>query len=248
MPEIYGKFCGEHGKIFLALSDNGCLYTSDDNDEWERLDFNQIYKGYYPECVFTAIAYCKGVYYVAGTDAKGNLHLFSSLMCGVWERVRIRSFSPTQQQSDKCISILYHMKSEQVLLVCRSGIIITLPDCPRCVISQKVWNKTISEAVLENEEIVAKSVGGEILRVPVNSALQYRISRQHAAKLVQRGAKLIDLCPDTEYTKPIEFEQSISLTFETLHTELRTNHCFSIFGAEDVLVFYCILSTKSSPK
>jgi rhodanese-related sulfurtransferase len=119
----------------IGITNSGTLYKYE-NTKWVRFDFNTLYRGYYENCKFSAIAYYGDAYYIAGYDHNGNAHLFCSFEGNVWEEkgLHMTSFRYGEERAGGIVlSILYNAHMDQVVLICDSGQIVILPDCPKCV-------------------------------------------------------------------------------------------------------------------
>ncbi|MDR1532327.1 MAG: rhodanese-like domain-containing protein [Clostridiales bacterium] len=171
---------------------------------WEPYDFNCFYKGYYPSCAFTAVAYGGGAFYLAGGDDKGNIRLFSSAQGGVWEPRSIIARSPITgptMPSGKVIRILADEGRRQIYLICDSGQLVTLPDCPKCAAIRQICGTAVTGAALQNGDIlITKADGGKIL-IPADEAAQYRISLTYLKESLGSSAVIVDLRDESEYRK-----------------------------------------------
>lgn len=201
-----------HPQIRLN-AENMPVITRDGADE--IFDFNTAFRGYYPTCRFTAAARAGGLLYLAGVDENGRVRLFTSLTGGVWDERNVAEtsrFAPPAIPESPVIKILHSPEENQVFLVCCMGQLVTLPDCPKCVKIRSVRNGEVTDARMENGEIIIDFADGQSRRVPVRLAAQYRISETFAAKLIGEGAALIDLRTHEEYEK-IHFPGAVNVEY-----------------------------------
>jgi hypothetical protein len=135
----------------LKLTPAGGLIRKN-GDFWEPYDFNKQYAGYYQSCIYTAVAYVNGMYYLAGVDESNKPHLFCSLSGDSWERVSIIMNLPRHeciQLNSKIISIEFDNTREELRLVCDNGQLAILRDCPKCVRIYNSYNSSGKETEKE---------------------------------------------------------------------------------------------------
>jgi len=246
--------CGPPQKTLLGLSETGELFVSKDAGGWAPLAFNSLYEGYYPPCVFTAVAYCSGTYYATGTDPGGGLRLYSSLLCGVWEPVGLVStplFGGAREAEGPCVSILCDEASSQLFLVCASGDLVVLPGCPKCVSIRRISDCAVLGAEMRSGEIIIETADGTPRVVPLADVSQIRVSRSHAAELVKAGAMLIDTRDEAEHNARTEYATggtdhatgsvhgSVCIPLETLADRINT------IIAGTVMVFFCEFGSRA---
>lgn len=188
------------GTLQLGLTEDGNLMLCKAGN-WEPLPFNSLYAGYYPACVFTAAAHVAGLFHIAGNDAQGNPHVFSSVSGGVWEERPLVMHSPMQglvRASGKVVTILEDRASDQVFLLCTGGQLVTLPDCPKCVRIRALRRADVSGGQIIGDRIEVRYADGSTESVPVTEALQFHISESLAAEKLRQGAVLVDLRSEEE--------------------------------------------------
>lgn len=233
--------CGNPDGLLLGLSPAGELYTAQGAAAFLPVDFNGLYQGYYPPCRFTAVAFCDGAYCAAGTGPQGETMLYRSLLGGVWEPANLVMQTPTgavRRPMGPCVAILHHGASGQLLLVCQNGQLVTLPDCPKCVSIRSISAEPLLAAALEGEELVAATISGRQLRLPVAGAVQYRVSRGFTAALLQGGGVLADVRNADDHEEN-GLPQSVCLPLQALEQGL------AAYAQSTPLVFYCENGAKA---
>lgn len=185
----------EDGSATLGRSPEGALFVREAG-AFVPYDFNGVYAGYYPACIFTALARAGGLFLLAGQDGEGMPHVFSSLLGGVWEERSLIARHPLlgeRRAQGRISRILYDEAKSQVFLLCGRQL-ITLPDCPRCLRITDLAGEG-EEAWLEGREIVVRLRGGGGQRLQIDQVAQYRVSREYLAGLLEEGGLLVDLRP-----------------------------------------------------
>ena len=203
--------------------------------EYSVFDFNAVYQNYFPRCTFTAAERAGGLYYLAGEDQEGTVHVFSSLMGSVWEErnlISLRPMGESVRPEAPVIRILYDQEDNQTFLVCRNGQIVTLPDCPRCVKIQNAFSGTVEDAVLKNREICMTDPAGNVHCFPVRRALQYRVSETFACEQQAAGAILVDVRSRMEYERN-HLDNAVCVPNEELGQWLEQ------IPREQMLIFIC---------
>jgi len=208
--------CGP-GQPILARTTDGSL-VRDNGRGWQSFDFNALYQGEYPVCTWTALAWVNEEFYLAGIDAQGNPHLFTSLLGSVWEQRTLTAHHPlfgSQRVTGRIVRILHEPQERQVFLICSSGQLVTLADCPKCLRIQQVSTDGLRDGRLENGMIVLvrNEDGSEILIRPQDAA-QHRVAWDFAQPFLADGQGLVvDLRSPDEFTAShLPGSQQVSLT------------------------------------
>ena len=118
-----------------GVTDQGEIIKSSDLVHWEIFDFNKTYQGYYKSCSFNKILCTPDHVAVIGENEDDQPVLFFSTGGKVWtERPLIYTDDLGQQAFLKKIprDIHYDEVSNQHILVCDQGIMMTLPSCSHC--------------------------------------------------------------------------------------------------------------------
>lgn len=178
--------------------DNLLVITREDGEE--RLDFNEMYKGYYPACRFTAASFLNDEFYLAGMQDNGIPVLYSSLGGRTWTEHNLTPKIPVLKSEDygDIRSILYDDETRQFYLVSEKGCLITLPDCPRCVKARKISDKKILRGEIENGIIRIFDTEGGIIEISAERAAEYRCATEFARKHLKNGGILLDLREEEE--------------------------------------------------
>lgn len=189
-------------QTWIGLDDRGSLWISTgsaaSSEEWKPILFNQMYKGYYPECHFTAIGATENDYVAAGIGEDGLPYVFRSLMGGVWESINLvcgNQLSGYQRVLGRIVEILYDVKTRQLFMPCDNGELLTIPDCPKCAKIQKLTDEKIVKGSFSEDRryIILITDKGKELRVGHEEAVQIRISPDYADKRINEGGVLVDL-------------------------------------------------------
>lgn len=196
MEHNFISVCGGGQRPFLALSEDGRLFRKMPGKEWEDVNFQECYKGYYPDCLFGAIAATDVDYIAAGIGQDGLPYVFRSLLCSVWEMVNLTGgnrLGGYVRASGRVNEILYDSATKQIFLLCDNAELVVLPDCPKCVKITKPSDCSLLHGRIEDGILYISTLKGEMLKVPVCEAMQIRVSLSYARQQVQKGGQIIDL-------------------------------------------------------
>lgn len=221
------------GRVRLALAADGTLWKSFDGgsqggkdqnagkDEngafahWDPVDFNGLYAGYYTPCHFTALVGTNVDFAAAGTGADGLPYVFRSLRGGVWDQVALIGKTPMDgmvQARGRVNAMLFEPATEQIFLLCDSGELVTLPDCPKCVRIRKVADQAIVSGRIFGETLELSLLDGMVLKVGISDVVQYRISYSYArGYLASHGGTIVWLGQGQP-----DFEQVTCTTTKTM--------------------------------
>lgn len=157
-------------------------------------DFNQYYHGFFPACRWTSAGSGK-LLYLAGTDAKGLPHLFSSRSGEVWTEMNIRPRMSLLQPEcyGDIVSILYDTQSRVVFLATRGGCLVTLPDCPQCVRARIVCFGPLASGRLEEDQLILTEADGTEHMMFKDLETEYRCTWSFALPYLQSGGYAVDL-------------------------------------------------------
>ena len=118
-----------------GVTDEGEIIHTVDGINWDILDFNKFYSGYYKPCSFTKVLATENQIAVAGVHDDGSPVLMLSTGGKVWSE---RSLSYTDDHgmisylTDIPYDIFYDLAIDQFILACSKGKIMTIPSCSHC--------------------------------------------------------------------------------------------------------------------
>ncbi|MGI6706831.1 MAG: rhodanese-like domain-containing protein [Clostridia bacterium] len=227
---------GFDGRPRLGLSGDGRLWRMQDGGDWEDLKFNKIYSGYYPTCTFTAIGCFEVGFVAAGLGEDGLPLAFHSILGGVWDALDLVESSMIhgyKRATGRINAILYDHRTKQIFLLCGNGEIVTLPDCPKCVRIKKVSEVGIKGGSIEGDRIVLLLENGDKMYLPLQEAVQYRVSFSYAKQLLSSGGYLVDLRDEARRRAEDLVEGSISISMDAIYDWL------SGVDKKANIVFFC---------
>ncbi|MDR0954924.1 MAG: hypothetical protein LBM20_06050 [Rikenellaceae bacterium] len=118
-----------------GVTDRGEIIRSDDLVNWDILDFNAFYNGYYPPRRFTGVWVADRQVAVAGVSEQGAPVLSLSSGGSVWTE---RSLDYTDSRGMPALlqeaprAIIYEAARERFLLACDRGTVMSVPSCSHC--------------------------------------------------------------------------------------------------------------------
>ena len=226
---------GKDGYPSFALTGDGRLWLKKEAGEWEEYEFNKMYEGYYPYCRFNNIGYCESGFLAAGLSEDASPLLFRSLLGQVWEQVDLFGKSAVLgyiKATGRINKILYDDHSNQILLLCANGDIITLPNCPKCARIKKITEGGIIDGVIKQDTLYLTLENGDQIRIPMQEALQYRISLSYARQQLENGGYMIDLRSEVRRKAEGNLEGSLPVSTDDIDnwlTEKEKNTFLTFF-------------------
>ena len=118
-----------------GVTNEGEIIHSKNGIDWNILNFNALYAGYYKPCNFTKVLVTDNRVAVAGVKNDGSPTLFFSSQGNVWTE---RTLNYTDEQGMSALlefvpyDIFYDISKDQFLLACSKGKIMTIPSCSHC--------------------------------------------------------------------------------------------------------------------
>lgn len=177
-----------------------------------RFDFNGEYRGYYPECRFTAAASCKTGLYIAGLDGDGAAHLFSSLGGEAWAECEMtpKDHPQARKECGAVVSILDSPVDDHMYLVCENGYVFTLPGCPKCV-KETLYSERFAAAEIRGENLELVCTDGRRIPVLLAALQQLRTSWSFALPVIGKGAAVLDLRDEEDGPRPLPHAKRVSV-------------------------------------
>lgn len=131
-----GRLCAlaADGAVLWAVTDAGEILHTRDGRQWTVLDFNALYKGFYPEMAFCAVAAGGGSVMVSGVGKNNTPAAFVSAGGTVWsERSLDYSEGGALRMLEAVpVSLSYDALRDRFYLLCTEGVQLTLPSCSHC--------------------------------------------------------------------------------------------------------------------
>lgn len=118
-----------------GLTNHGEIFYTSSGTEWNVIDFNGMYKGYYQSCTFSKILATQNQIAVVGENTDGEPVLYFSSKGSVWTE---RPLIYTDEEGFKAKlnevprDIFYDAMHDQYLLLLAQGKLMTIPACSHC--------------------------------------------------------------------------------------------------------------------
>ena len=129
-----------------GVTDRGEIFHSSDGESWTVIDFNEMYKGYYPSCTFNKILVTQKQIAVVGKNTDGEPVLYLSSKGNVWTD---RPLIYTDEEGFKAKlnevprDMVYDALHDQYLLLLAPGRLMTIPSCSHCHQLYKITDAVI---------------------------------------------------------------------------------------------------------
>lgn len=118
-----------------GVTNEGEIISTRNGTDWDILDFNQSYSGFYKPSYFTSVLVTDNRVAVAGHHNDGSPVLFFSSAGEVWTERDLNYTDDHGQYTfleDIPLDMIYHFETDQFILVCSKGKIMTIPSCSHC--------------------------------------------------------------------------------------------------------------------
>lgn len=182
-------------EMCIAAAENGMLYLSEDGDRWEELDFNTYYQY---DMTFQQIVYGGGNFYLLGEE-DGRQKIMISSMGSVWsERViDMLEGKPADLSQEEYVGIVWD--GEELIAACKSGGLLTLPDCTSCNKLEETELDSLSAIAYSGGYFLLEDEQGNIITQDSEKNRQYKVSPETVYEKRKDLAYLIDVRSEEEY-------------------------------------------------
>lgn len=156
-----------------GLTNHGEIFYTSNGTEWNVIDFNEMYKGYYQSCTFSKILLTQNQIAVVGNNSDGEPVLYFSSKGSVWTE---RPLIYTDEEGFKAKlnevprDIFYDTMHDQYLLLLAQGKLMTIPACSHCHQLYKITDTEIhaisgndKNIILAGENDYIKLISTELL-------------------------------------------------------------------------------------
>lgn len=144
--------------VCYGVTDKGEIIHSADCFNWDIVDFNQVYSGYYKECSFRKVVLSETSILIAGVRIDGIPILLFSGYGNVWSEKNLFYTGDDGEPGvleDTPNDVIYDGPEDQFFLACANGKLMKLNSCPQC-------NKM---TVLSREDLTGISSNGNTILV-----------------------------------------------------------------------------------
>lgn len=137
-----------------GLTNHGEIFYTSNGTEWNVIDFNKMYKGYYQSCMFSKILVTQNQIAVVGKNTDEEPVLYFSSKGSVWNE---RPLVYTNEEGFKAKlnevprDIVYDTTHDQYLLLLERGKLMTIPSCSHCHQLYKITEAEI-QAISGNDK------------------------------------------------------------------------------------------------
>lgn len=248
--EMIRKVYLESGRCWLGLDEKGALWSATglplSDQDWEAIQFNEVYRGYYPACRFTAIVTTEKDFVAVGIGADHLPYVYRSMMGGVWESADLlcrRKEGGYERASSEILDVFYDRKNRQLFFPCRNGELITMPDCPKCMKLTQVSKEPLIKARWSgevSEPIVLTCESGREVILPLNQISQFQVTRSYAVEKLEKGGYWVDVSGQRlERQSEIDDKKQLHMELDSLSAWLND------ISKETCLFFCCKNGTRA---
>lgn len=155
----------------FGVTDEGEIINTTDGINWNIIDFNNFYSGYYKPCKFTTVLVTENQIAVAGKQDDGAPVMYLSTRGKVWAE---RSLNYTDEHGNMSFlseipyDMFYDLAIDQFVLVCSKGKLMTIPSCSHCNALMELPTQNDLKSITANGQKIM-IVGENFYVNPVNS-------------------------------------------------------------------------------
>lgn len=122
------------GSRCYAITDSSEIAFSEDGIKWTVIDFNECYRGFYPEIKLIAVAAGQGSVAVTGVTEDGRPAMFTSSRGAVWSPrdMDYRKDGTMQLYVGRPTGLCYDPLGDQFIMLCEGGEMFYVPACSHC--------------------------------------------------------------------------------------------------------------------
>ncbi len=133
-----------------VITDSSEIAFTDNGSKWKVMDFNEAYRGFYPETDLVAIAAGQGSVAVVGVTEEGGPAMFTSSRGTVWSPrdMDYRKDGTMQLYTRRPTGLCYDPLGDQFIMLCEVGEMFYVPACSHCNHPETV--KACADAVLKD--------------------------------------------------------------------------------------------------
>lgn len=181
--------------LCICVRKDGMLYLSEDGKTWQELNFNEYYG---KKMQMQQIIYGGGNFYLLGEE-DGRQQIYLSAMGSVWSERALDMLEgkPADLSKETFIGMVWD--GQEVVVGCKSGKMLTLPDCAQCNKLEKTKMKDLTGiAYCGGYYLLMDSQGdGQVLSQDDADTRQYKISVESAEQKTE--AVFVDVRSKEEY-------------------------------------------------
>ena len=148
-----------------GLTNHGEIFYTSNGTEWNVIDFNETYTGYYQSSTFSKILATQNQVAVVGKNSDGEPVLYFSSKGSVWTE---RPLIYTDEEGFKAKlnemprDIFYDAMHDQYLLLLAQGKLMTIPACSHCHQLYKITDAEIYAISGNDKHIILVGENGYI--------------------------------------------------------------------------------------
>jgi len=143
-----------NGNECFGATDEGEIIHTTDGVNWNIININEVYAGYYKPCAFTSIVVTENRIAVAGVNDDGSSVLMFSSQGNVWTERTLNYSDDNGMQN-----ILTDNDSrDQFYLACNNGKMMSIPSCSHCNRANQITDKNLTgiSAIRDNLLIIGE--------------------------------------------------------------------------------------------
>jgi len=223
--------------MIMAVAGESQVLMSVDGEKWDILDYNEYYKGLAEPCRFRSVHAEADVFFVLGehSNTPGSPAIMSTFDGKIWMDHALNLINDmTPEQFFPLTVNAIALDSDQLVVACNDGKILTLPDCPTCNKLDIICSKNINDIVSANGlfTLVGDDFWFDILKP--DDFRQYNISAIQALEDYYNGAYIVDVRSIDEYSQ-LHIKGSIHIPLDEIEAKLEK----IIPDKSSKIIFYC---------
>jgi len=227
----------------MAVAGESQVLMSVDGEKWDLLDYNEYYKGLAEPCRFRSVQAVADSFFVLGEhlNIPGSPAIMSTVDGKIWmdHALNMINEMPPEQFFPLTVNAIA-VDSDQLVVACNDGKILTMPNCSTCNKLDIVCSKNINDIESANGLfiLVGDDFWFDILQP--SDFRQYNISAVQALEDYYNGAYIVDVRSDDEYSQ-LHITGSIHIPVDEIETKLEE----MIPDKSSEIIFYCAKGVRA---
>ena len=230
----------------IAVSANTDVYLSEDGEDWDYMNFNEVYKGLYPEYTFTRLVGAGGTFFVLGYPNENPTYplIMYTTYADVWMQREMMMINGEYVSADMKLPIYdICFNIDQIVGVTDNGVVVAITDCTKCNETHQLdTDKSLWTTAVREEGVL---VAGQDYYCTVLDSKQIRQDKIAAEQayddIYYGGAYLIDVREDDELIADGYIPGSIHIPLAEVEERLAE----VVPDYYDEIIFYCASGKRS---
>jgi Rhodanese-related sulfurtransferase len=230
-------------KMCMAVTREGQILMSADGSKWNITDYNVLYKGYSELFWFKSIRACGNAFVIVGEyqNQPGKPAVLTSDTGEVWQETIFNKINDKPGPESFPLTVnAVTVDWDQLVAACSGGKLLTVTECSECNKLDDLGSQNINDLASANGFLVL--VGDNFwFDVRKSDAFrQYAIRAEQALKDYNKGAYIVDVRTDEEYSQK-HIKGALHIPVDNVEAQLEKE----IPDKTSEVIFYCAKGVRA---